>query len=61
MGGPQCRMSIFRNGNVPCRYFSNFNVDFKIAKFRLSNSREGPCHADNIYSHVHELYATCQF
>ena len=36
-GGPQCRMSILRNGNVACRYFCNFNVDFKIAKYRLSN------------------------
>ena len=31
MGGPQCRLSILRNGNVPCRYFSNVSVDFKIA------------------------------
>ena len=28
MGGPQCRLSILRNGNVPCHYFSNFPVDF---------------------------------
>ena len=21
MGGPQCHLSILRNGNVPCRYF----------------------------------------
>ena len=29
-GGPQCRLSILRNGNVPCRYFLNVPVDFKI-------------------------------
>ena len=28
MGGPQCRLSILRNGNVPCRYFLNVPVDF---------------------------------
>ena len=31
MGGPHCRLSILRNGNVPCRYFRNFPVNFKIA------------------------------
>ena len=29
-GGPQCRLSISRNGYVPCRYFLNVPVDFKI-------------------------------
>ena len=36
MGGPQCRLSILRNGNVPCRYFSNVPVDFEIVQCRLS-------------------------
>ena len=36
MGGPQCRLSILRNGNVPCRYFLNVPVDFKIVQCRLS-------------------------
>ena len=36
MGGPQCRLSILRNGNVPCRYFGILPVDFKIALSRLS-------------------------
>ena len=36
MGSPQCRLSILRNGNVPCRYFLNFPVDFKIVQCRLS-------------------------
>ena len=32
MGGPQCHLLILRNGiNVPCHYFRNFPVDFKIA------------------------------
>ena len=30
-GGPQSRLSLLRNGNVPCRYFRNVLVDFKIA------------------------------
>ena len=30
-GGPQCRMSNSRNGNVPCRYLCIPHVDFKIA------------------------------
>ena len=30
-GAPQCHLSILRNGNVPCRYFRNFPVDFKMA------------------------------
>ena len=29
-GGPQCRMSILRNDNVPCHYLCNYPVDFKI-------------------------------
>ena len=29
-GGPQCRMSNLRNGYVPCHYFLNFHVDFKM-------------------------------
>ena len=29
-GGPPCRLSILRNGNVPCGYFRNVPVDFKI-------------------------------
>ena len=46
MGGPQCRLSILRNGNVPCRYFLNFTVDFKIVPCPLSILRKVnvPCH-----------------
>ena len=46
MGGPQCRLSILRNGNVPCHYFRNFPVNFKIFQRRLSILRNGnvPCH-----------------
>ena len=29
-GGPQCRMSNLRNDNVPCHYFCNVHVNFKI-------------------------------
>ena len=48
-GGPQCRMSVLRHGNVLCRYFCKFHVDFRIAKCDLSNLREGPCHIGNIF------------
>ena len=58
-GGPQCHMLILRNGNVPCRYFCNFHVDFKIATCPLSNLRKGPCHVSNIYSHVDKRHVTC--
>ena len=45
IGAPQCRLSILRNGNVPCRYFRNVPVNFKIALCRLSILRNGnvPC------------------
>ena len=29
-GGPQCRLSILRNGNVHVTFSENFPVDFKI-------------------------------
>ena len=44
-GGPQCRLSILRNGNVPCYYFQSFPVDFKVVQCRLSILRNDnlPC------------------
>ena len=36
IGAPQCRLSILRNGNVPCHYFLYFPVDFKIVQCHLS-------------------------
>ena len=53
--GPQCRMSILRNGNVPCCCFCNFHVDFKISECRLSNVKNGPCHV-GIFSHVYRRH-----
>ena len=45
MGVPQCRLSILRNGNVACRYFSNAPVDFRIVQCHLSVLGNGnvPC------------------
>ena len=45
MGGPQCCLSILRNGNVPCRYFQNFPDGFEIVQYRLSILRKDnvPC------------------
>ena len=37
---PQCRLSILRNCNVPCHYFLNVPVDFKLVQCRLSNLRK---------------------
>ena len=36
----QCRLSILRNGNVPCRYFSSVSVDLKVVQCRPSNVRK---------------------
>ena len=45
MGGPQCRLSILRNGNVPCRYFWNVPVDLKIVQRRaILRNGNVPCH-----------------
>ena len=54
--GPQCRLSILGNGNVPCHYTLNFTVVFEIAKCHLLNLRKGPCHVSNIFSHVDKLH-----
>ena len=40
-GGPQCHLSILRNDNVPCHYFLNVPVDFKIVQCHLSVLRNG--------------------
>ena len=40
--GAQCRLSSLRNGNVPCQYFVNVPVDFKVVQCCLSNLRK--CH-----------------
>ena len=49
--GPQCRLSILRNGNVPCRYFCHFPVDFELVQCRLLNIRNTQCHIFNRFSH----------
>ena len=43
--GPQCRLSILRNVNVPCHYLLDSPVDFKIVQCPLSVLRNGnvPC------------------
>ena len=45
MGGPQCHLSILRNGNVPCCYFQIFPVGLKIIQCPLSISKNNnvPC------------------
>ena len=35
-GGPQCRLSILRNDNVPCHYFLDFPVNLKKVQCGLS-------------------------
>ena len=37
------------------------HVDFKIAKYRLSNSREGSSHVSNMFPHVNKFHVTCPF
>ena len=46
-GGPPCRMSILRNGHVPCHEFGKFEVNFKIDECRMSN---GQCDVTDIFS-----------
>ena len=41
MGGPQCRLSILRKGNVPCHYFLFLSVVFKRVQCHLSDLRKG--------------------
>ena len=60
-GDPQCRMSNFRNGNVPCHYLYNISVDLKRVYCRMLNLRNGLCHVTNIISHVNRLRVACQF
>ena len=60
-GGPLCRLSILRKGNVPCRYFRHFPVDFKIVQCRISNLRSVPCHVINVFSNVDRLHVACGF
>ena len=39
---PQCRRLILRNDIVPCQYFLNVPVAFKVVQCHLSNLRK--CH-----------------
>ena len=61
MGGPQCRLLILRNANVPCHYFCNFHVDVTKTKCCLSNLRKGPCHVTDIFSQVDMLHVSVSF
>ena len=59
-GGHQCRLSMLRSGNLPCRYFLNVPVDYKIVLCRLSNLRNAPCHVTNTFAHVDRLHVACR-
>ena len=59
VGGPQYRMSILRNDNVPLHYLCNYPVDFKITQCRMSILRKGPCRVTNFNSHVTRLHVAC--
>ena len=61
VGTPLDYLSVLSNCNVPCRYFCNYHVDFRIGKCGLSNLRKGPCHVTNVFSHVDKLHVACQF
>ena len=58
-GGPQCHMSNFKNGYLPCHFFSNFHVDSKMVSCCMSNSRNGLCYLDGISGHVDTLHVAC--
>ena len=54
MGGPQCRLSILRNDNVPCHYLLFLSVDFKRVQCRLSNLRKGRVALSNLRAKGHK-------
>ena len=51
----------FKNGNVPCRYFCNCRVNFKIAQGHLSNLRNTLCGVGSIFCNGDRLDVACQF
>ena len=59
-GGPPLCMSNLKNGNVPCPYFCNIHVDFKIVACRMSNLRNCPCHVTNIFL-MSMFHVACRF
>ena len=59
--GPQCCMSILRNGNVPCHYFCNFPVDPKIVLCYLSNLGNVNVMSVIFFSRVNKLHIACPF
>ena len=60
-GGSPTSPFDFKNDNVPCRYFFNFHVGFKIAQCHLLNLKTTLCCVGNIFSHVDMLYVACRF
>ena len=60
-GGPQCRMSILRNGHVPCYYFYNFHVDFKMVACPMSILRTTHVMSLIQFPHVARLHVACRF
>ena len=57
---PQCRLSILRNGHVPCHYFYNFHADSKMAPCRMSIETPVSCHY-MFCGHVDKPYVACRF
>ena len=53
-GGPQCRMSILRNGHVPCHYFYNFHVEFEMVPCHMSILRN-----THVVSSIFVLVSLC--
>ena len=45
-------MSILRNGTVPCRYFLNVPVDFRVVQCHLSNLGNGNVHCRFFFLNV---------
>ena len=44
----QCRLSIVKNGNVPCHVCFKFSVVLRMVLFRLSNLRKGRVALSNV-------------
>ena len=41
--GPQCCMSVLRSGHVPCHYFCNIHVNFKMIPYPMLILRNTLC------------------
>ena len=49
-------MSVLRNGHLPCHYFCNIHVNFKMIPYPMSNLRNALCRVTYFFPHVARLH-----